>query len=841
MNPNVAIASKNGSRTSIDAMGMGSCLHCGRSASYRTKVGTDSISFCCSGCEGVYRFLKSQGLDRYYQILTGLKHQAPTQNTDDESNLLDHSSYQKIDPFQFKYDLSSGSYAIYVPAFNCAACLWIVEKILAEVAGLDQFRINLEQRLLILTLDGDHAESILSNILQKLSAIGYNGFIPPTNSGNDPSSNRISQDLIHLGIAGAIFANVMLFSSSVYFIDFFGHGQDFSRYFNIISLVLATIAIFVAGKSFFQNSLRSLKTRTIHIDLPIAFALTVAFCTSAYHMYAGIKGVYFDSITGLIFFLRLGRYMSDSLIARARYLFGSSKDTFIPQRTDLQIGSEIGVDQGTVIPADGTIVSGIAEVSEAFLNGESLPRVKAVGDTVYGGTLNLGAPFRITVSATGNETRLARISRLISEVSLQRANSETRTAFIAKWFIIGTIALSLLAIAIWSGNGFSTVFNVVCSLLIVSCPCALAMAIPLTNALAIKRCWKSGIVVRDINAFEQSREIDTIVFDKTGTLTTGKMEVMETYQFSANDEFPTGILERITRDCIHPVPRAIHKWSQRFISDETFVTSSTVNHPGQGMALNGVFTGETIAKPACVFIGSLTWLTGLSQSAQIRSFLIQDRNIPKEYSVCGILIQYKEMPASEERALVLSLKDQHRADAGSVVSTARAFGFKIRLLSGDRYESAIGLGKTLGFTSEEIFAEQLPDQKVAFVEALKKSGRHVMMVGDGFNDAAVMKSSAIGIAVAGGTDLTRETADVFLTKSSLRGVIDIIMYSHYHYRTQQLILGTSLIYNLVAMGLALCNRIHPLTAALIMPLSSLTVLVFAWIRKGGSVWKSCAS
>lgn len=796
-------------------------------------IENESISFCCSGCEGVYRFLRSNRLDRYYEILSGLNHQAPSQSshvTADIPRMLE------CNPLAFKYGSDPSTYAIYVPAFNCAACLWLVERQIADTDNLSQFRINLEEHLLILTID-EAPEVALPIVLQKLATIGYKGTAPHSESSQGLASVKMSEDLIQLGIAGAVFANVMLFSSSVYFIDLFGKDQNFSRYFNIMSLTLTMISLVTVGKIFYQNALRGLKTRLLHIDLPIAVALSAALGTSIYHMMMGTNEVYFDSITGLIFFLRLGRYLSDSLIARARRLLGVSTDLFGQRRTDLQVGSEILVDHGAVIPADGTITSERAEISEAFLTGESTPTLKVLGDAVYGGTINSGSPIKLVISASGEETRIARLSRLISHVSLQSARSETRTKWIAKWFIVLTIVLSSAAIVFWHSAGFSTTLEIVCSILIVSCPCALAMAIPLSNALAIKRSWASGVVIRNINAFEQARSVDTIIFDKTGTLTTGQLEVVEILRPDTDEEFPFGSLQKITQDCIHPVAKAIHQWSEQFAPTEIDIQSMRI-HSGLGMTTDGTIVHINKRKAIRVHIGSLRWLGELSRSDHMRRFFIDAAATAGENHLSGVLVQNFDDQDINENAVILIMKDQIRTDAKEVVSAARESGFRLRMLSGDREITAQDIGKKLGFKADEILSETLPEEKLRYVESLKTRNHRVMMVGDGINDAAVLKVSDLGVAVAGGTDLTRETSDVVLTTRSLRAVLDIALYSRYHFRTQNLILTTSFCYNLTAVSLALTNHIHPLTAALIMPMSSLTVLALAWIRKGNSIWKS---
>lgn len=840
MNPNAAMAVHNDMSISNDSGVTESCLHCGRPAVYRSSFHSKIVAFCCAGCEGVYRFLQNHHFETYYDILSRVDSHAPTQSLSDGGKPASDESCANIDSERFRSLNSSHEYAIFFPGFTCAACLWLVDKVIRDVPGVCSFRIQLEEQLLVIRIDAVDATPILRDVLGRMAAVGYYGFSPSQDRAGSPLRQKSQRALIQLGIAGAVFANVMLFASSVYFMEFFEDKSSFEWFFNCLSLGLTTLSLATAGRSFFKNVYRSMRVRVLHIDVPIVFALTVAWSVSVLHMLQGVPGVYFDSISGLVFFLLLGRYLNDILIAKAQAAVGIATQQINHLSPEIKLGAHVTVDHGMVVPADGRIISGIAEVREAFLTGESNLDTKCVGDFVYGGTLNFGSPFRMEVTAIGSDTRLAHVTNLVKQVQEKPSRMEQQTAWIARCFSWVTLVLALGAGFFWLRSGFATSLEVVCSVLIVSCPCALAMGIPLANALAAKRLWHKGIVLQKGDALDRATTIDTIVFDKTGTLTMGEMEVIDATGTDAELTAVLGAVHTLTRGFVHPVAKAVHKWAEVYPSLQVLDVKNKT-HPGRGMEFTGHWSVHASQQEFQIYIGSLDWVSAHTESQSIRSIFEDARGNLAGDTKCGIVIRRRVLSSFREDAVVLTMKDQVRTEAKDLISIARRRGIKIRLLSGDRGSSAVELGLSLGFKWDEIFGEKLPTDKLSLIDSWSSGGERILMVGDGVNDASAVKHATLGVAVSGGVDLTKHVADVLLVHRDLSGILQIIDYAKYHLRTLRVILAISLFYNAVAIGLALSNHIHPLTAALIMPLSSLTVVIGIWARKGESIWKSSIS
>ncbi|MCX6126228.1 MAG: HAD-IC family P-type ATPase [Proteobacteria bacterium] len=504
---------------------------------------------------------------------------------------------------------------------------------------------------------------------------------------------------------------------------------------------------------------------------------------------------------------------------------------------DLTIGDELNIDSGLMVPADGTVLWGIAEVSESSFTGESRGVTKVTGDMVFGGTYNIGPPFGLKVTATGSDTWLEHLHGLIEEATQSQGRFDKMAGLVARSFVGATILFSLLGALVWWDQGPRVVLEVVWAVLIVSCPCALAMAIPLANALAVRRCWQAGIIVRNVDVFANARSIDTIVFDKTGTLTSGEIVVTGVREARSLEGVPVGCLQSLTRWSLHPVARAVYRWAQLFPIQE-FNLEKTRGFVGLGTLYEGSLVRSHRSCPAEVFIGSVQWVIDQAQTEFIKGRIAEMALEVDKAQLCAILFRVFDGVEVAEEAVLLILKDEVRADTQEVLDLIRKRGLSARLLTGDRRGPALELGRILGFCEGEILFEHSPEQKLEYVRELASQGRRVMMVGDGVNDAAVLRLARIGVAVHGGSDLALQSADVFFSRRDLKGLMSILDYSDYHMKSLGFIMGFSLLYNLAAITLALLNLIHPLTAALIMPLASLTVIIIAWIRKGSALWKS---
>lgn len=832
MKPKAAIANKADS-----AVGVSNeiCLHCGQVATFVSLEAEKREAFCCQGCQRVYHFLGSQRLDGYYQILSRLQRHAPSQASDLPG------SGAEIEDGAFRYGLAGNEFAFFVPDVSCAACLWLIQKVLREVEGVDALRINLENKLVIVTCKS--AQPPLEVVVARLASLGYRALPPRLATDEAAQTTESHRQLVDLGVAGAAFGNVMLFAAAVYFGDAWGMTPGFALFFNLISLVIATATIMTSGRVFFKNAWVAVRIRSLHVDLPIALALLLSYGVSVANLYRGSSLVYFDSITGLIFLLLCGRYLSETLARRARTLAGAASSLVPLAGRDLKPGDVAVVKAGDLVPADGIVLAGMTEISETALTGEAAPVIKRSGDRVFAGSHNVVAVFTLKVERAGAETYVESIRELVARATSERSGIETLAGAALSWFLGGVILAALAAGVIWGLKDPARVVEVMTATLIVSCPCALALATPLTMAFSLQRSWRHGVIIKTGDAVERCACVDTIVIDKTGTLTTGHLNVIASSEPSLPDHLREGLI-RLAATSRHPVSQALGRSGLRPEDRSLDFSLQVLNSrefPGQGLAGRLKFGGDETEWQ--VHIGATDWIhsfavrVGLEDSLQVK---VREVGLHSRQLVAALFAPVAPGGLGAVVA-VFGLQDPLRAEAAAVVAGWRRAGLVVELLSGDAILPTRETAAAAGVAPERVYWRQTPEGKVEHVRELQRRGHRVMMIGDGVNDAAALATAYLGVAVRGGVDLALSAADVFLGTPGLTSIEEFRAYSRYTTRTLVGLLGLAAFYNVAAVSLALSGMIHPLVAALIMPVASLSVIAAAFFRQGEHLWKSSIS
>lgn len=835
--PNTAIASIAVRGVSTGKL---SCLHCGRS------VATPD-SFCCSGCEKVYHYLAAEGLTKYYSLLSSLEVAAPSQSTQDD--LADASPAAPPEADLFRWGGGRAvQYGFFVPALSCAACLWLVERVLSpsheDLRDVQDVRINLEEKMVVVTIAADKAAPV-GAILERLSRLGYRALPPKLSQSGEARTAAARQRLVDLGISGAVFANVMLFATSVYFGDIWGMTPGMARFFNLASLVLAAISLATAGRSFFVTAWSAIRHRIMHIDLPIAAALILAFSVSVVSLITGRGGIYFDSVTGLIFLLLVGRHLNERLQIRARRLAQAVVSLIPAAGAQLRPGDEVAIKVGDLVPADGVVISGTSEVNEAALTGEPLPRVKKIGDPVFAGTHNVVGAIRVRVERSGDDCYVRRLSQLVDTAATRKSKFETAAETWLSWFVAGIFVAAGLATVVWFVKDSSRIVEVVCATLIVSCPCALALATPLTMATALRRAWEHGIIVKSSEAFERAAGIDTIVLDKTGTLTTGNVRVVGVERSGGAAADESAVILAVAELSRHPVAKAVAGYLRSAAGREAKrrpVVESALETPGLGLRATGRTESCTLAAKERSFevvIGSVAYLRSLLRGRPALDeleTLVADA-MHRSPQVVVIMVTFE----AEVHLQVLSLEDRLHAEAPALISRWQEQGIDVYVVSGDCQEAVARVAVACGLTSAMTRYGATPELKSEFVRGLTAKGRKVMMIGDGVNDAAAIAGADVGVAVSGGVDLALSSADVFMGRTGLGPVAQLLSFARYNQISLRLILSLSVLYNVIAVALAISGVLHPFVAASIMPLASLTVILIGTLRRGESIWKSYTS
>ncbi|UYV12067.1 MAG: heavy metal translocating P-type ATPase [Phycisphaera sp.] len=779
------------------------CAHCGLAS----PVGDQ---FCCSGCETAFEAISACGLDQYYALKRRL---------DDTSKPVElpQGAYAELDDPAFSARharaLPGGlmSVELYVRGVHCAACLWLIERLPTVVPGLHSVELDLARRTAQVVWSP--AETSLSRVAQHFARFGYPPHPVEPSAARDARRMEDRAYLIRIGVAAACAGNVMLLAFALYSGHFDTIAEPYRSSFRWLSAAIGLLALLWPGRVFVQGAIMSIRTRTWHLDTPIAIALVAGSIAGLAAVALNRGEIYFDSITMLIFLLLIGRWLQMRQQRRAsdaiELLFSVT-----PQRVMLVkdgIATEAAIDAVNVgdlvevapqqcVPVDGVIESGSTLIDSAVLTGESRPEPMRVGNEVAAGAVNMSSTIRVRVAACGRHTRVGRLMADIERLSRSRTPVIGSADRLAMPFVVGVIGLALVCFFVRLPVGFDAAIQSTVAMLIVCCPCAVALATPLATSMAIGRLASRDTLVKGGDTFEALAGTPTLVLDKTGTLTEGVYTVCD---WVGNDQLKP-VVAAMEMGAQHPIARALASWH------DTPTQVTNIEHR-TGLGVIAENQGCRIASGSSVLMGML----GIETPAWALEFAEDSRT--QGYSVVFIGV-------NDRVEAVASLGDKLRQDTRSSVDALRALGWTPQVLSGDDPRTvqavarAVGIGQAAG--------NALPETKRDRVSELKRTGP-VVMVGDGVNDAAALASATVGVAVNGGTEASMAAANVYLGRPGLAPLVDLAHTSRGVIRRIRLCLGLAVSYNLVAAGLTLAGLMSPILAAIVMPLSSLTVLAIA--------------
>ncbi len=770
--------------------------------------------FCCAGCRTVAEAIQASGLSWYYQLLDQEETAQPARTTGRDYAEMDDASFAEA-------HVRTGSRGeletvFYVEGVHCAACVWLVEKLPQVVPGVREARLDYGRRLA--TVRWQDGVVGLAQIARALDRLGYPPH--PVCQGSEQLLRRDTErrQLIHVGVAGAIAGNVMLMAFALYGGWFHGMEDGFRAMFRWASLGLAVLAVTWPGRVFFRGAWAALRTRTVHMDVPIALGLGAGLLGGAWNTVTGGGEVYFDSVTALVFLLLVGRTLQErqqrkafdaltmlsALTPRiARRLEGDQLRE-VPQAA-LRVGDRVEVRAGESVPADGRILEGSAEFDLALLTGESMPERRKVGDLVHAGTVDRSDRVVVAVVRTGADTRVGQLMRLVEEHARRRAPFVRTADRLSGWFVAAVLLLAGVCALYWGMQSPAMALEHTVALLIVACPCALALATPLAVAAAIGQAARRGILIKGGEVLEQLAKPGLLLLDKTGTLTQGEMQLSR-WQGSAEVRAAAAALER----------RSSHVLARAFVAayaDGPQLAADDVRETvGGGLA--GKVRGQRL------LVGSPSYLRdhGVACSPDLDGAwgsaleaVLAAGQTPVAVAVDG------------EWCGLAGFGDPLREDSQSVLDQLRADGWQLGILSGDHPRVVESVAKQLGLPAQHCHGGMSPEDKLAFVEQAKRS-QSVVMVGDGVNDAAALAAAQVGVAVHGGAEASLAAADVYLTEPGLSGLRALFQGSRGTLKVVRRNLVLSLAYNVVGVSLAFAGLLHPVAAAILMPVSSLTVV-----------------
>lgn len=794
------------------------CAHCGLTVP--AGLAGEDPAFCCNGCRTAWDVLHDSGLARYYDLSERRNERVEASGRSFDE--FDHPSFHAL----WVRGLVGGlcETDLYLEGVHCASCVWLVERTPLAVPGVARAELDLARG--IVRLAWDPATTRLSSAARFLDTLGYR---PHPFRGGRADRLRRDEDrasLVRIGVAGALAINVMLLAVALYSGQFSGAGMEagFERYFRWLSLLLTVPALLWPARLFFQGALSSLRTRTLHMDVPIAIALAAGFARGAVNTIAGRGPIYFDGVTALVFLLLVGRFLQTraqrAAADSAELLHALSPSTArivedgatreVPAEA-LVPGMRVEVRHGETLPCDGVVESGEARLDRSLLTGESRLQATGEGDEVFAGTVVHGATLRVRVETAGESTRVARLLSDVERSAARRAPVVRAADRLAGWFVAAVLALAAVTWWAWHGADPARAFDHAVALLVVTCPCALALATPLAITVAVGRAARGGILVRGGDALEALAKPGVLVLDKTGTLTEGRTSLAEW----AGDERVRGAVLALERHSAHPLAAGFAAaWPGVDEPPAANVASTT------GGGLEGDVGGRRVV------VGSPAFVLARAQDADGFAAARRAGLTPVLVAVDGRVVA---------RA---GFGDAIRADAAASLARLRASGWRTRLLSGDDPAVAAAVGEQLGFAPGECAGGASPEDKRAAIEALLAHGERVVMVGDGVNDAAAIARATVGVGVKGGAEACLAAADVFLARPGVAPLAELAEGAARTLGVIRLGIGISIVYNLAGASLAVAGLISPLVAALMMPASSLTVVLVAWRgRTFEGVWR----
>lgn len=792
------------------------CFHCGEAlpagAPIYAQLGNAHQPVCCLGCKAVAEFIQDAGLEAFYQHRS-----APREELGLRAIQSDYAHYDS-DELKQRYvhlDGQTAEASIDIGGMYCSACVWLLDNALQRHAAIQDVAVNPATRRAVIRWDP--ASLSFAGLLSAISSVGFKP--QPTAAGlaNEQNADQQRTALRRLVVAAAAGMQVMMFAVALYAGEFYGIELKMQTFLRTISLLVCLPIVFYAARPFFSGAWRGLRAREPGMDVPVSLAIIAAFAASAYATLGGGGEIYFDSVAMFVLFLSGTRYLEMRARHRAddqtqalaqllpetvtRVVNGTAEVVTLDK---LKAGDTVLLRPGDVIPADGIVRSGELAIDESLLTGEAMPVIRKPGMEVFAGSINRIGNASVQVTLTGASTNLAEIGRLLERAKADRPRVALLADRLASRFVIAVLTIAAVTGLVWLNIDASRAFEVLLATLVVTCPCALALATPAALAAAASRLARNGFLLVRSRVLDILAERSLLVFDKTGTLTAGRPSVRSTTLLAQSNETDVmrclSIAAAIENASEHVLARAFSQYYENG-AHRTEEPSAT---PGCGV--------EARVDGRRYRIGARSFVAALSNSAMPRS---HDESV------------LTEVYLGDESCVVarFDIEDELRPDARAALDTLREAGHEIVLASGDRRASVAAVAKTLGV--DRWHAELTPADKFALVADLQRGGERVVMVGDGINDAPVLAAADASIAIDAGTALARASADAVVLGKRVSTISAAAALAVQTRQTVRQNIAWAIVYNLTAVPLAATGVLAPWMAAIGMSLSSLIVVANA--------------
>jgi len=789
------------------------CFHCGQpvppGAEYPIRYQLANKATCCLGCQAVAQTIIDSGNADYYRLRTDLP-PTPEAALEELKNLKLYDLPEVQSSFVSEQPGSIREANLILEGIVCAACIWLNERHLFRLPGVVGVEINFSTRRARVRWDNERIQ--LSQILKSIQDIGYLAY--PFDSSRQEELFRKERNaaIRRLAIAGLGMMQVMMYAVPVYMAQDGTMADDIEALMRVASLLLTTPVVFYSAWPFFQGAWRDLRLLRAGMDVPVALGVGAAYLASIYGTFTSSADVYFDSVVMFVFFLLTGRFLemnarkksaeaAESLIklipAAALRLPGfpgdRAEETVAAVR--LSPGEHVLVGAGASFPADGSVAEGASNVDESLLTGESHPVSKNPGSPVIGGSINLESPLVVKVERVGADTVLSGIVRLLDRALAEKPRLARLADRVSAWFVLALLVIAVGVATAWYFVDASRAFWVTVSVLVVSCPCALALATPAALTAALGRLTRLGLLSTRGHALETLARATDFVFDKTGTLTTGEFTLCEVYVLRGDRDTVLGFAYALEQGSSHPIAMALRReghGNHCQAEDLRYI-------PGKGVS--GLIGGGEYRLGTPEFLG--VEVPAVDAPGQSLVGLADDQ---------GILAWF-------------ALGDALRPQARQLIDELRSLGVRLHLYSGDRDANVQALARELGI--EDARGDMLPQDKLEAVRSMQQGGAVVAMTGDGVNDAPVLAQAQVSIAVDQGAEAAQAAADMVLLSSEIGRLADGVRLARKAQTVIRQNLAWSALYNFLAIPAAALGYVTPWLAGIGMSLSSLLVVLNA--------------
>lgn len=775
-----------------------SCYHCGEdvpaNTDFKVEILGDIREMCCPGCETVAQTIVDSGLVSYYQYRT-----APAEKADlvpEQLQALIHYDNDEVQSEFVRNSKDSSEVTLSLEGISCAACAWLIEKQVSSKSGVLSIRVNTTTNRALLAWDKSQAR--LSEILSLIHQLGYKAAPFEADKQEAAYHQQMKQYLYRLGIAGLATMQVMMLAVALYLEVFGDLEPEFKNYFRWVSLIFATPVMLYSALPFYINAWRSLRSRTLGMDVPVSIAMIFAYCASLVATVTEQGEVFFESISMFAFFLLVGRFLemrarrkaaaaSGNLLKLIPAIANKLNGDQVPVKT-LKVGDQIRVLPGEHIPADGKIIAGRVHIDESMLTGESLPVVKQVDDHVFAGTLNGEESFELEVTSSKADSMISNIVRLQDEAQLSKPKIAEIADIVARYFVAVILIIAAGTWFFWHSSRPDDAFWIMLSVLVATCPCALSLATPTALTCATSRMGNLGILLRKSHVFETLCKVNHLIVDKTGTLTHGDIEIndVEINADYTKDEL-LAVAASLESHANHPIARAFKPYA-----DVNVTVSDVENVIGSG--ITGIYQNKQVK------IGSAQFVLGEGQRSKANTVFL---------SIDG------------QHVASFGYRDPIRVETKEFIEKFQKSGVKVTLLTGDTKENADLVANQIGI--KDVVAGAKPQDKLSYLQQVD-SDDITMMIGDGINDAPTLAGAHLSVAMGGGADVAKASADMVLLGDRLDRILEARELA---LQTRKIIrenLAWSLGYNLLILPLAVAGFVAPYFAVVGMSASSIIVV-----------------